>query len=115
MWPAKVCRNPNCPGRGSGGEPFLFVSPDPGYYIRDGKIEYDAKKASQRRETLGECPQCLKIRNFQSESDAEKKKYAAWVERYEMPEVAQQREKLEQQRREREEQLRKRMERKVDS
>ena len=70
LWPAITCTNPDCPGKnkGTNDRPFLFICPDPTRPIR--------------------CPECLKIRDLESETDRQRMQYAAWARPYVLPETA---------------------------
>lgn len=89
-WRTFQCNNPDCPGRGEHGEPFLFPWPDPLIYIQDGKL------ASRRPETeedlrllkeFGEqkCPACLELRDIEAESVDVRQQYQGWCRMYVLP------------------------------
>ncbi len=87
-WPAFACQNPNCPGKGKDGGPFLFSVVDPAVFIEpDGTMGYDQSKMS-RDKTLGFCPKCLKIRDLKTESKEALQRYVNWVGPHVLPETA---------------------------
>lgn len=91
---AQACHNPDCPGRGADGEPFLFVLPLP-YKKDDGSIaqpRLDGAKAAHN--VNGDCPKCLDIRRKSSESAEQKQQYINWVKPYELPETVAKREEI---------------------
>ena len=95
-WPALACNNPDCPGR-KAGEPFVFIEPDAGAYMKpDGSIGYDPARAraAAAERVLGPCPQCAKIRDPRTETDAQGKQYISWVQPYVLPETAERMEHL---------------------
>jgi len=86
-WPALACNNPDCPGR-KAGEPFVFIEPDAGSYVKpDGSIGYDPARAAAER-VVGPCPQCAKIRDPRTETNAQRQQYISWVRPYVLPETA---------------------------
>lgn len=114
-WPAKVCNNPSCPGRSPAGEPFLFIAPDPGVVLKpDGTIGYDRSKEKVLDNNYGNCPECLKVRNLASENDADRKKFADFVQSYVLPETDKRRRELAAERQAHEKALQERIERKVE-
>jgi len=79
-WPAMECGNPDCPGRGENGEPFLFIEPDPGMVIQtDGSIGYDPSKARAARNQVMGCPKCLETRDLKNETAQQRQQYIRWV------------------------------------
>ena len=66
-WPAYTCTNPDCPGKGKQGRPYLFINPKPG------------------TETV--CPACMESRDVSSESEADKRRYRNYPVPYELPET----------------------------
>ncbi|MGE3805789.1 MAG: hypothetical protein AB7K24_14030 [Gemmataceae bacterium] len=97
---AKVCTNPDCPGK-QGDEPFLFVTPDPALIVKpDGTIGADPKKAGPPRDAQqrlieqGLCPECVKKNNLADLSDDELQKYLQYVQEYLPPEAAARAEEL---------------------
>ena len=90
-WRAFECRNPNCPAKAVNPDLFLFITPDPAVYIKpDGTLGFDEGKANGaiQQETTGSCPECLKIRNLESESSATRERYASYVQPHVLPETA---------------------------
>ena len=99
-WRAYVCTNPSCSGKGktSWGRPLLFIHPDPLVKVGpDGKAFYEkpppGKEPFEYLLELGgttypTCPECLKIRNPESETREQMMQYAHWVEPYVLPETA---------------------------
>jgi hypothetical protein len=115
-WPAKVCTNPDCPGRGPAGEPFLFITPITGVVANaDGTVGYDASKEQTPDNYYGNCPQCLKKRNLPAEDDAVRKKYADFVQLYVLPETEKLRKEFAEKRQARVKELQERMQRKPDA
>jgi len=97
-WLAMECGNSNCPGRGPDGGPFMFITPDPGVFVKaDGTFDYDIEKANKAANKMagGACPECLKKRNLKTESNADRNKYAKWVKPHVLPESAKRKEELE--------------------
>ena len=69
--PALGCYNPNCPRRGEDGEMFAFVI------------------ANSAQSPAGPtCPACLETRDLSTETHADRRRYARWVQKYELPETA---------------------------
>lgn len=88
---AQACHNPDCPGRGPDGQPFLFVVPLP-YKQADGAIaQPDVSAAKAAHNVNRECPQCLTIRNKTSEPAELTQKYINWVKMHELPETVEKR------------------------
>jgi hypothetical protein len=115
-WPAKVCTNPSCPGRGAAGEPFLFVAPDLSLKANpDGTVGYDSAKEVEIDNYFGNCPKCLATRNLTAESNADRKKYSDFVQEYVLPETEKGRKDLAEQRQARQKALEERMKRKAGS
>jgi len=88
-WRARACHNPDCPGKGSGGQPYLFISPNPAVFLNpDGTFGFDLEKANGANNdpTMGACPECLKERNLNSEPKTTSNKYADWVKAHTLPE-----------------------------
>jgi len=83
IWPALKCNNPDCPGKDKGqdGRPFLFICPNPSQPMW--------------------CPECLKTRNRDSETQKDLIRYTAWVQPYVLPETAQRIKQLEAERKRR--------------
>ena len=95
-FPAVQCHNPDCPARKEGGEGRIFAIVDPTLAVEsDGRIWSDEKRAGAPDEYLGQCPDCLKIRDFKSESPEQKQKYIDYVKPYVLPESAARNEELE--------------------
>jgi len=117
IYPAYTCTNPDCPGKdkGKNGRPYLFIWEDPTVTVNaEGKIVpvESLAKARQARDNIEyqrlyeeickkkgiplerACPECFKKRNYASETEEERQKYRDWVVRYELPEAAEQRKKL---------------------
>ncbi len=123
-WPAYICTNPSCPGKGktSGGRPLTFIHRDPLAKVGpDGNAVYvevpPGKDSSEYILELGgtmypTCPECLKIRNPQTETHEEKMQYAHWVEPYVLPESAKRLEELNQEEQRRREDLQRRKQQK---
>jgi hypothetical protein len=110
-WPAKVCNNPSCPGRGPSGEPYLFIAPDPGIVLNaDGSIGYDRSKEKVLDNNYGLCPKCLTIRSLSAETNADRKRYADFVQTYVLPESERRRLELTAERQAREKALQQRIE-----
>jgi hypothetical protein len=87
-WPALICTNPDCPGRGPNGGPLIFVDPDPAYYINsEGKLAVDERRAVKESKLSG-CPECAKHRDPAKETEKERQAYVNWVKPYVLPETA---------------------------
>ncbi len=98
-WPALECINPQCPGRAADGSPFLFISPDNPYVAKpDGTAVPGNPDPKTVRPTGGQCPQCFKIRNRNTESAAVKQKYINMVIQHVLPESQARAKELEQER-----------------
>jgi hypothetical protein len=76
-WPALACQNPDCPSRGAGGEPNLFIDAGPTAGQPGGAPAVDSH---------GCCPACVKGLNWKSLPPAERQKYINWVKPYVLPE-----------------------------
>jgi len=101
-WPALACGAPECPGRTSDGEPFLFIAPDPCLFVKDdGEIGYDPSRESTAANPAGGCPQCLKNRDLASETDEVRQRYAGYVKPYVLPETAKAQKELDEENRRR--------------
>jgi hypothetical protein len=101
-WPALACNRPDCPGRSSGGQPQLFIAPDPAMYVGpDGKIALDPKRDTGPQPQFGQCPACWKQRNPAAETAAQQQQYRAWVAPYVLPETAERLAELEAERKRR--------------
>jgi hypothetical protein len=88
-WPAIACNRPDCPGRKSADEPFLFISPDPAMYVAaDRSIKFDAERAKNAPPHAGQCPECWKQRNLASETTDEQQQFRNWVAPYVLPQTA---------------------------
>jgi hypothetical protein len=87
-WPALACHAPNCPGRHSPDEPFVFNAPDPAFVAKpDGTVGYDhSQKPAEKM--AGACPECLKGRNLKTESPQVQQNFIDWVQPYVLPETA---------------------------
>lgn len=97
-WRAMQCINPKCPSGGTDKKPVVFIVPDLAMFAKpDGTFGYDIAKAEQSINRLAgnACPECLKSRNLEKESQAEKDLYARWVEPYVLPDSAKRQKKLE--------------------
>lgn len=92
-WAAWTCENPNCPGEGKKGRPFLFIWPNFLAYVKDdGTVgfrlpqgEDDLTKFQEFAEPA--CPACLKIRDRASESPEERLRFQNWCVKYVLPEA----------------------------
>jgi len=100
-WPAWQCDNPDCPGRGADGKPYLFPWPDPfKKAAADGSISV-RQPLTQEDQVLFEkfieqaCPQCLKKRSIASESKARRQQYKDWCQPHVLPSAAKQLKELE--------------------
>ena len=114
-WPALTCDNPNCPARSNGNKPYLFFAADKAVYAKpDGSIGYDHTKVTEADNFFGNCPECLKIRDVESETDEQRQQYSNWARPYVLPETAKRREELAAARQKREAELQERMRRTVD-
>jgi len=114
-WPASGCYNPDCPGRTPSGEPFVFIAPDPAMFAKpDGTVGYDPSRGGELDNYYGNCPQCLKIRQLDQESDEDRLRYSTFVRPYVLPETEKRREELQAARKQREAELRERMNRAED-
>jgi hypothetical protein len=114
-WPALACENPQCPGRSSAGEPFLFVAPDPTIVAKpDGTIGVDPALDTKPNLLLGFCPKCLEIRHREAETDEDRTRYARYVKPYVLPETQKRREELAQARQKRKAELEERMKRPLE-
>jgi hypothetical protein len=87
-WSALACNRPDCPGRKSADEPFLFISPDPAMYVAEGKIAFDPERAKNALPHGGQCPECWKQRNRASETNEQQQQFRDWVAPYVLPETA---------------------------
>jgi len=106
--PALMCANPNCPGR-TGDEPFVFIAPDPCYFIEaDGTLGYDPDRATEAESMLGYCPECLAARRPEAETDAQRQQYVNWVQPYVLPKATERMRELDEELRQREEDIRRR-------
>jgi len=87
-WPALACTNPDCPGR-QNGEPYLFIEPDVGFYIKSDKtVDYNAAAALAAPRSDGTCPKCAAKRNRATESQEVRQRYINWARPYVLPETA---------------------------
>lgn len=107
-WPALTCVNPQCPGKGQDGFPYLFVHSDPLIKVgSDGLPAYPQIPAGQDYAQMvadaggfpdAACPACYeKFRRGKSETPEEKDRYAGYVVEYELRESADQRGELDRQ------------------
>jgi len=81
-WHAYECNHPSCPGEKQQGEQhFIFVH-----------TETDSQRAIH-------CPACEKIRNLQTETEAQWQKWGQFVQPYELPETLRRRAELSAERR----------------
>jgi hypothetical protein len=90
-WPALECQNPICPGRGENGKFFMFIFPDPSFYLKPDKtIGFDMAKAKAAGTTnRGQsCPKCLTKRTLSLETQETREQYANYVRPYVLPETA---------------------------
>lgn len=96
-WPALACQRPECPGRGSDGEPYLFISPDPAMYAKpDGTIGVDPTRTGDGGpESRGLCPKCWEERNPDAETEEQRQQFVNWVKPYELPETKERLKELE--------------------
>ncbi len=102
VWLALTCTNPNCPGKEEaiepGDRPFLFIWADPLVVAKpDGSVGYleigpDQDRMELVRALGGQmepaCPECLKTRDIDSESDEERQKFVDFCQPYFLPETA---------------------------
>jgi hypothetical protein len=106
-WPALVCTNPECPGRGRDGFPYLFIHNDPlvsvgsngepSYPVVGPGEDYSAMVAAAGGFPDPTCPACYeKFRRGRTETQEDISRYASYVHEYELPATAQRREELEQ-------------------
>jgi hypothetical protein len=90
-WRAFECRNPDCPAKTGDSDPYLFILPEPGVFMRpDWTLGFDrevARKAIQSG-TIGGCPECLKIRDLESETLTIRERYASYVQPHVLPDTA---------------------------
>jgi len=87
-WPALVCVNPDCPVKKQTGEPHIFISPDIGFVAKpDGTAVPGTPDPRTVKGTSNQCPQCLKVRNRNTESKELKQNYINWVKTYVPPET----------------------------
>jgi hypothetical protein len=87
-WHALACTNPDCPGR-QDGEPYLFIEPDQGFYIKSDKtVGYNLAAARAAQWSDGTCPKCATIRNRAAESPEVRQRYVNWARPYVLPETA---------------------------
>ncbi|MCE9551974.1 MAG: HEAT repeat domain-containing protein [Planctomycetes bacterium] len=107
-WPALVCVNPDCPGKGQDGAPSLFIHNDPLVKAgSDGVPVYPNIAPGQDYAQMvadaggfpdAVCPACYeKFRRGKTETPEEKDRYAGFVTEHELRESAQQRGELERQ------------------
>ena len=99
-WAAHQCDNPDCPGKGKGDRPFLFIWPMPFAFAReDGTVGFRQPQTETDFELLekfGEmlCPACLKTRNQEEETHQQREQYTRWCRPYVLPESAKRLEQL---------------------
>lgn len=96
-WRAIECQNPNCPAKASNGSLHLFISPDPTVILNsDGTLGFniDRAKNADQLEQGGGCPECLKIRNLDSESTDIRDQYASYVRYHILPKTVKRLEEL---------------------
>lgn len=84
-WRALACPAADCPGRGSDGQPFLYIAPDLGIEVTESGAR-PASKAVQDP-SLGYCPECWAKKNLAKAPAAELLKYAN-AQPYVLPESA---------------------------
>ncbi len=90
-WPALECQNPICPGKGENGKIFMFIFPDPSFYLKPDKtIGFDMAKAKAAGTTnRGQsCPKCLTKRTLSLETQETREQYANYVRPHVLPETA---------------------------
>ena len=102
---AYECRNPDCPGKGSGDKPHLFIHRDVLVSVdASGEISWSQIPAGQNPQDYiraqggymaPTCPKCAELRDLDNESDADRQKYQQFIELHEIPETAARREELE--------------------
>jgi len=120
-WPAWQCNNPDCPGEGKGGRPYLFTWPDPFKFVADdGSVgvrqpenDEDLKLFEQSSEQ--KCPACLPQRNLAAETDQQRLQYQQWCQPYILPQAAEQLQELDEETRRYKEELERRRNRPVDA
>ena len=100
-WRSFACHNPDCPGRGRDGEPYLFPMPDPRFYVKEdgslGSREFDSPEDWNWDQDFElACPKCLELRNRAGESSEERLQYLEWCQLYVLPETEQRVEQLKQ-------------------
>ena len=114
-WRALTCTNPECPAKKPPHEqPFLFIAADSAIIANpDGTLGYDRSRVDATN-NFGNCPECLNIRNLDSETDKDRQRYSNFAVPYVLPESEKRREELAAQRKAREAELHERMQRGVD-
>jgi len=118
-WAARCCNNPNCPGKGKAGRPFLFPWPDPFCFVNEdgtvGTRQPESEKDFELFEKYAEpvCPACLKTRNREAETEEQRVQYKSWCQLYVLPESAERLKQLEEENRRRIDELDRRRHRKI--
>ena len=93
-WPAWQCDNPDCPGRGADGSPFLFPWPDPFKSVKpDGTIASHPPNGPADQKLFDnyatqKCPACLEKRTPASESKERSQQYKDWCQIHVTPKAA---------------------------
>jgi hypothetical protein len=100
-WPAQACYNPECPGRGPDGEPYLFITPIAGVYVKpDGTLGSGGPPQEYGPDTSGGlCPKCTAAFKLNSAPPERRQQYAAYVKTYVLPETAKKLKELAEERR----------------
>ena len=99
-----TCTNPKCPALKPGGEPPIFINPNPAVVLHpDGTLGHYPERAAKAAKAgpLVACPECLKTRNVTTESRDTKEKYLSWVRPYVLPATAKRLKELEAERKDR--------------
>ena len=102
---AYECQNPDCPGGSGDGKTYLFIHRDVLASVDStGEITWEQIPAGQNPQDYirsqggylqPTCPKCAETRDFDSESEEDRRKYQNWAKLYELPEVAKRRAELE--------------------
>lgn len=85
-WPAWQCNNPDCPGRGADGTPFVFPWPDPFMSVQpDGTLttrqpDMPAEQRLFDDFATQKCPACLAKRTPATESKEQAQQYKDWCQ-----------------------------------
>jgi len=119
-WRAWQCNNPDCPGEGKDGRPFLFTCPDPFKFVaEDGTVgirqpeDTDKDRELFARYSEQVCPACLPLRNRETETLDQRLQYQQWCQPYVLPRSAKQLKKLDDEFRRREDEMERRRRRKA--